>query len=303
VATCDPISQSSPAVAATSSVSLDIEAAAQAIGVRPETALRIMSMANNSETPIAKLQEVIDSDPSMAMKTLKLANSAFFGMKSRVSRIDRAITLLGMSNVAKLAASTSVESAFRDIKIDGPGLTSETPWRFSLAVAFATEVTINHTFHAGTVQGRRLIAQAFVAGLIHDIGVLVQAKLHGKKFAEAVAASHQSGVPLDVEERRLVGIDHADIGKRLAGHWELPPELIHAIGYHADPMSADAEHRPLAAVIHATTQFVRKADVPALDGDTDAPNLAAALELLRIDPRDADKVIADVKEKVTNLPI
>ncbi len=284
-------------------IELDISAAAQAIGVRPETAIRVMHMAHNSNTPVEKLEEVIDADPAMAMKTLKLANSAFFGMKSRVSRIDRAITLLGMSNIAKLAASASVESAFRDMKIDAPGVTADTAWRYSLSVAFATEIVIDHTHHAGTVLGRKLVAQSFITGLIHDIGILVQAKLYADKFAQAVSASYKSGLPLVVQEQRIVGIDHAEIGMRLAQHWELPPDLIQGIGFHHDPMSADMEHRALACVIYATAQLVRKADTPSLDGDSDTPHLGEAMEFLRIDPLDMDKVTLNVKEKISNLPV
>ncbi len=292
-----------PTATASPKKPFDIQAASEAVGVRPETAVRLMQLARDPDATTEQLEEIIDADPSMAIRTLKLANSALYGMRSRISRIERAIIMLGRENVAKLAASTSVESAYKNVSIDAPGITPDTQWRFSASVAFATELIANECHGLTSVARRKLCAEAFVTGLIHDIGTIVQAKLSPKPFAAAVAASLKSGVPLINHERRLIGIDHADIGMRLAEHWALPADLIQGIGFHHDPLSADTEIRNLACVIHVTVQLVRKADVGSFDGDTDMVNLEPAMEHLHVDSRNTDKLVASIRERLSSIPI
>jgi len=81
---------------------LDIRQAADAVGVRPETTLRLMQLARDENAHARDLEQIIDADPSMAIRTLKLANSAFYGMRSRVARLDRAITMLGVTTWAQM---------------------------------------------------------------------------------------------------------------------------------------------------------------------------------------------------------
>ncbi|MEE9294812.1 MAG: HDOD domain-containing protein [Phycisphaerae bacterium] len=280
----------------------DIEAADQAVGVRPETAVRLMQLAADEEATNEQLQQVIDADPSMAMRTLKLANSALYGMSQRISRIERAITMLGRVTVANLAAATSVEAAFRSIKVDAPGITPGTPWRYSISVAFATDTIVRECQSLSSVARRKLSAEAFVAGLIHDIGTLVQAKQSSKAFAASVNASIKSGIPLVVHERRLIGIDHADIGGRLARHWNLPPELANAVEFHHDPLAAELDFRRIACIIHVAAQLVRKAGIMSYDGDTDMLHLEPAMSQLRMDPRRLDRIVSTLGERLREVP-
>jgi HD-like signal output (HDOD) protein len=290
-------------MAATSEKSFDVVAAAESIGVRPETALQLMQLTNDEDATIEQLQEVIDADPIMATRTLKLANSPFYGMSSRIARIDRAITMLGRATIAKLAASASIASAFKSVKIDVPGIGKDTAWQYSVAVAFATDNVVNECGHLVTVARNRLAADGFITGLIHDIGLLVQAKHSPAEFGEAVSASQKSGVPLIVHERRLIGLDHAEIGRQLADHWKLPEHLTQGIAYHHDPLAAESDYRDLACVVHAAAQLVRRADVPSLDGDTDMEHLCPALEHLHIDTRRLDLLAADIGERVKTIEL
>ncbi|NOS99192.1 MAG: HDOD domain-containing protein [Phycisphaerales bacterium] len=282
---------------------LDIHAAEEAVGVRPETALRLMQLAADEKSRVEELQSVIDADPSMTMRTLKLANSSFYGMPTRVSRTDKAITMLGVATIAKLASSTSVESAFRGIKIDAPGVNAKTPWRYSLSVAFATDVIAAECTVSSAVGVRRLSAEAFVTGLIHDIGTLVQAKLHTQAFNAAVNTSLKTGLPLTTVERRTIGIDHAQIGLRLAHHWSLPETLASGIGFHHDPLAAEPDHRALACVIHLAAQLVRRAGVASFDGDADMPHVEPAMNFLHIDPRRADHLVAAITQRVQSIDV
>lgn len=286
----------------TAGTDFDVSAAADSLGVRPETALRIMQLTADPSASTTAIVEVVDADPTLAARTLKLANSSFYGMSHRIGRIDRAVAMLGQAAVAKLAASASISSAFQSIHIDAPGIGKNTPWRYSVSVAYATETVVHECHGMTTVACNKLLADSFVIGLIHDIGTMVQAKRDPQAFGEAVSASLQSGVPLVVHERRLMGIDHADIGARLALHWKLPPEMAQGIGHHNDPLAADADFRTITCVVHSAAQLVRRAGVPSLDGDADMEHLAAAMDHLRIDTRNTDKLVDAIKTRVEKTP-
>lgn len=279
----------------------DLDAAAEAVGVRPETAVRLMQLSDDDDASVSQIQEVVDADPSMAMRTLKLANSALYGMRSRISRIDRAVAMLGCANIARLAATASVATAFQKIRLDVAGITPDTLWRYSASVAFSTETVIAECHGMSSIARRKLAAETFVIGLIHDVGILVQAKLATQPFTEAVNASLRSGVPLVRQERRLIGIDHAEIGKRLAMHWSLPPELINGIGFHHDPLAAESEQRTTACVIHVASQLVRKAGIPSFDGDTDMPELEGAMDHVRLDPRRVDQLANAIQDRLRSV--
>ncbi len=276
----------------------DVHAADQAVGVRPETAIQLMRLASDKDVEHRDIQAVIDRDPNMAMRVLKLANSAFYGMRNRVVRIDRAIALLGGVTIAKLAASCSMDAAFNGINIDAPGITSETPRNYATAVAFAADVIVKHFPSSLSVATNKLGAEAFVCGLIHDIGTVVQAKLHPREFSDAVNASIKTGLPLHAQERRFIGYDHAWIGQQLAEFWQLPKELVFGIGCHAEPLEADTDHQLLACLVHVSSHLVRRANIASFDGDTDTPHLEEAMSRLRIDPRKADQIAAEIGEKI-----
>ncbi len=282
--------------------SVDLEAAAEAVGGRPETAIRLMQLAGDDDSTAGQIQEVVDADPSIAMRTLKLANSAFYGLPSRIARIDRAVTMLGCATIARLATTASVSATMRRVQIDAPGIQPDTLWRFSASVAFCTETIIAECHGLSSVAQRKLGAETFALGLIHEVGILVQSKLSPPQFTEAVRASLKSGVPLIRHERRLVGIDHADIGMRLARHWNLPAELAAGIGFHHDPLAAESEHKTLACIVHIAMQLARKAGVQSFDGDTDMPELERAMDHVHLDARRVDKLVALIKTKLNSVP-
>ncbi len=276
----------------------DIHAADHAVGVRPETAIQLMRLASDKDVEHKDIESVIDRDPNMAIRVLKLANSAFYGMRNRVVRIDRAIALLGGTTIAKLAASCSMDAAFAGLKINAPGITPDTARNYATSVAFAADVIVRHFPSSLSVATRKLGAEAFICGLIHDIGTVVQVRLYTKKFVEAVNTSIKTGLPLHTQERRFIGFDHAWIGRQLAEFWQLPRELINGIGFHAEPLEADSDYQLLACVVHVSSHLVRRAGIASFDGDTDTPMLEEAMSRLRIDPRDADKIASEIARKL-----
>ena len=198
---------------------------------------------NSDAKSIARL---IEDDPAIMARILKVVNSALYGGDVKVQSIQHAVTRLGMRAVNNIALSTSVFSVFED-KGEG-GFDREAFWRHSVSVGIAACVLYDraepHLKRGCTKDALRL------AGLLHDIGKLVMYRYWKTEFQAALLEARDRRMPLHEAEREQLGADHTRIGAWLSGKWNLSPELVAAVRWHHDPFSAPPEHWELAALCH-----------------------------------------------------
>ena len=186
--------------------------------------------------------EIIARDLSMTAKVLQLVNSAFFGIPRRVTSPSQAVALLGLDTVSGLVLSAGVFSQFDYERLG----------------QFSVDELINHSLqvasHARNIAGRQskdatLVNDAFVAGLLHDIGKLVLASNFPRQYTLAMSAAADWGHSLCAAERETFGADHAEVGAYILDLWGLPTPLIEAVAYHHDPKkSLTPGFTPLTAV-------------------------------------------------------
>lgn len=285
-----------PASPATGRV--DMAAAEEALGVRPDTAVRLIQLVTDERASAVDLQRVIEMDSGMTTRLLKLANSAMYGMRSKIVKVDRAVAMLGAVTVSRLAMSVSMSKAFQGIQTI-EGITPAMVWKYSASVALATEVILARSGLPDNVGTRKLGGEAFVVGMIHEIGTVVLAKLQGPVFAEAVRGSKNGGVPLYKREQAILGTDHATLGRELAERWTLPECLREGIGFHHEPFQADREYQPLASVVYMASQLVRRAGVDCYDGEADPLHFEQSLERLQIEPGYDGVILNEIRDKLS----
>jgi HD-like signal output (HDOD) protein len=190
---------------------------------------QIEVVLNDSHSNLANLAEIIERDPDLSARLLRLGNSAFFGFANRLETVSEATSLIGIQQVMDLLMATSVVEVFEGIATDLVNM--ESFWKHSLACGIG----------ARCLAIARQLPEAekfFVAGLLHDLGRLVLLSKVPKKAAE-VFVHYQSGrMLLRDAEREVLGFDHAQIGEELLRGWHYPAKLIHAVAYHHHPMSA-----------------------------------------------------------------
>ncbi|HUG91857.1 MAG TPA: GGDEF domain-containing protein [Planctomycetaceae bacterium] len=193
----------------------------------PAVALRLLELSKRPDTQIADVIAVIRSDPAICARILKSTNSSFFGLKAPVTSIDRAVGLLGTTIVTSLALSFSLAEA-----ATGGGPLAEhyrDYWLQSVVQGVAAEVL-------GADQHRHCNSESFVAALLADLGRLAMLKTIGKEYLPVLEEARHSDLPLEQLEREALGIDHVEVGLKLAESWRLPVEVAEAVRFHHAPL-------------------------------------------------------------------
>ena len=190
----------------------------------PTIIFELNELLQNPDTPITEITDVIEKDQSMSLKILKLVNSAFYGVQSKVEDIGNAIILLGFNTVRNAILSLSVISAFNEKKgLEGFDISDF--WKHSLAVAVTSKSLAQKT-RKGSPDA------CFVAGLLHDIGKVVMAQYFQELFGQVWTTARQDTLSFYDAEKKVSDIDHGRIGAYLAEKWKLSPEFINTIKWH-----------------------------------------------------------------------
>lgn len=260
------------------------------VATLPEVTVKIIQIVENPRSTARDLHDVMKSDPALSARLLKVVNSAFYGLPGQIGSLDRAIVLLGLSAVKNIAIAASMTHMF---SADGAieGLSGTEILRHSLAVASACR-------ELSAAQGRPIVEESFLAGLVHDIGMLVVRQAAPKKLAEVVRQFNETGGGFCELERKIVGADHAAFGMGLATKWRFPVSLCTAIGYHHKPMDLAPAHRELALLVHVADVIACRA---ALGFSATAANdeiTPDALDQLKLDAAVIETVSARLPELV-----
>ena len=212
------------------------------IATLPEVTIKIIEIVEDPKSTARDLHEVIKNDPALSVKVLKVVNSAFYGLPGQVASVDRAIILLGLSAVKNIAIAASIARLFKGKRISEQFSAADL-WRHSVAVAVAARNLAKCSPHPVMTD------EVFVAGLIHDIGNLVERQCYPEQFAEVI--NRCTGTEQDFLkcERQVIGADHQAFGVGLTTKWKFPRHLRAAVGFHHNPESLSVELRNMATLI------------------------------------------------------
>ncbi len=225
-----------------------IVAQIDALPSMPTICMEVMEEVRAEEASIQKVADIIARDLGMTAKILQMVNSAFFGLRRRVTNIRDAVMLLGLDAIQSLVLSVNVFSSFNQDKLgffDFEGL-----WEHSLTTGgYAKQIMRT------AEQPRDAVNAAFMAGMLHDVGKLILAVNFSEIYREALEAPNEDPRPLWEREQALFGASHAEIGAYLMGLWGLETTLLAAIAFHHSPTQSQVgEFGPVAAV-HLADRF------------------------------------------------
>ena len=188
------------------------------------------------------LKELIEIDPPLTAKVLKLANSAYYSPGKRIGEIGQAIITIGFDAVKELALSQKVCEIF-DKDESLAGYSRMLLWKHSISVALLGKMIYRREFGE---RGENIYA----AGVLHDIGLIVEDQFLQDRFKEILMRSTMQEKNLPQLERRVLGYNHTDIGRVIAADWNFPRELSAAIGYHHTPDRAKQKFARIAATLY-----------------------------------------------------
>jgi putative nucleotidyltransferase with HDIG domain len=190
----------------------------------PTIVFELNKYLQDPDTSIKTVCDTIEKDQAIALKILKLVNSAFYGFKSKISDLRNAIVLLGYNAVRNAIVSLSVISSFskRVTLID---FDISQFWKHSLAVAVTSK-------NIAQLSKKESPDNCFVGGLLHDIGKVILAQYFHDLFEKVWKTLQDEHISFYEAEQKMLSIDHPRIGAHLASKWQLPGGLVEAIRWH-----------------------------------------------------------------------
>lgn len=232
----------------------------------PLVARSILACADDPAFDVEDLLAVIDRDPAIVLRILKVANSPLYGFPRQVETLNHAIALLGVPAVRSLALMISMREVFTNFGLMEKLLWENASMAGPVSAEFARELEVAATSD-----------EAFVAGLLHDIGQIALANDYPKEYGAVVARAYNEGIGFVEAETAAFGFDHAELGAEVASKWCLPELLETVIRYHHHPeaLSVLAEPaRQLTALIVVVSACLTRLGI-GRQGPVESLDLAA----------------------------
>ncbi|MDD5451032.1 MAG: HDOD domain-containing protein [Desulfovibrionales bacterium] len=254
---------------------------------------QVLSMIEDPNATLADLSRIILNDPSLTGMILKVINSAYYGFNSKISTVSHAVSLLGFNEVKNMALSLPINDTLF-AKTRSSGLSQADLWVHSVGVGICGR-------KIGEKVRYPVPEEAFVAGLLHDIGKTLLNDVFPDKFDQALhRAEEQQRALVDIEQE-LLTISHATIGFWLAQHWKLPDALTAAIQNHHQPLIAISDGNAgirLEAIIFLA-DFLAKFLSLGFSGDRCLPPIGPEIvKHLAIKPEDVVSIAEAVQKDI-----
>ena len=247
----------------------------------PTVVSEILAALENPKTSAEQVNRIIVTDQALTTKILRLVNSAFFGFPREITSVTHAVVVLGFSTVRNVAITASVFSA-----IPGKGHAAfdrDAFWRHSIGVGVIARILARQC-KVGDPE------DAFVAGLVHDIGKVVLDEYLHDDFVEALETARREKISYLEAELRVFDTSHTRVGFWLTDKWNLPRVLVESVSFHHDPAAAP-HHPQMAAIVHLADALCRIQKIGKSGGEQPATIKKEVFELLPLKPEQLTQII------------
>lgn len=190
----------------------------------PHIVTRLAQLINDENSTLRDFEELISLDPTLVGRLLTLVNSSYYGLVHKVDSVSRAIALLGMKNLHNIAVTDALKVMF---KSGGKSavFSHDRLWIHCAAAGICSKMIAERIF---SINGD----DAYLAGILHDIGLIVEWQGAEKKFLQVYQQLQADGPSIIELEQEIIGTDHCEIGYILAQEWQIPETLSQAIRDH-----------------------------------------------------------------------
>ena len=236
----------------------------------PAVVLELLSSMEQQDIDVHVLAHKIELDQAMAAKTLRIANSSFYGMQSAVTSIAQAVSVLGFHGIRTVVTACALTGSFAPVAASG--FDFQGFWRHSLATAVVARLLAPHM--------RVNPETAFTAGLLHDLGTLVLATRFPDRHALVRSYRQRHDCQMIEAELAVLAIDHAQVGSALAAWWKFPAAIQQAVADQHAIARLDAVGLPL--LVHMANAVAHALDLAGCEVAL-VPPLAPAWRLVALD--------------------
>jgi putative nucleotidyltransferase with HDIG domain len=220
-----------PCEGSSNAVEIDLEIAPPL----PEIAWSILKVTTDLKTGVVQLEAIIRRDQALTSELLRIANSEYFGLVRKVDSLRHASEILGSRRLRTLAVTVSLGGVMQKSAF------GESLWEHSLGVAHASAAIADETGYSDR-------EKAFLAGMLHDIGKSALNNQYPELFIESLQLAQRKRIHSIEAERLVLGIDHCQVGAKLADHWNLPETLEEVVELHHEPLSASEDWKLVSIV-------------------------------------------------------
>ena len=202
----------------------------------------LMDEIHSRDPSLKKIAKIISRDLAMVTKILQLVNSAFFGLRTTVANPEQAVALLGSDTIKSLVLSMQVFSQFEGAAL--PGFSLDALWQHGVATSSYAKLIAKEEQAAQIV-----IDDAFTAGLLHDVGLLLLATNKPEEYRLVLAMQKEKNLLDWQAEQEVFGTTHSEVGAHLLSLWGIGEAIVEAVAFHHRPLACStAEFTPLTAV-------------------------------------------------------
>ena len=256
----------------------------------PVVALEVLELTAADDVSVKDIAEVIQRDPALAAKILKVANSSMFGLSKKVSSLQQAMVILGLRTVKVMALSFALVDQMSSASHSS--FDHQRYWRRSLTMSAAAKLLAEKT---------RLATgeEAYIAGLLADLGILAAVHAVPKIYEPVLEAAAANNLPIQEAEIQILGFSHAKITAELLLKWSLPESLAVAVGAHHGEGwdELPKEHAPLATLIGAAALIADMLS-PNSDPESLLDTEEQCAELTGLKQEDIQKLLEELESHV-----
>ena len=257
----------------------------------PVTAAKLLPLLKDSDSTANEVESILKYDPGLTANILKLTNSAYFGIPTKVSSVKQAIVLLGWKRLLQVV-TTICMSPLMQKSVPGYDIRSGELWRHSVAVSVAAEILVKALKITNA-------DEVFTAALLHDVGKLVLGSFV-KKDLEQIETMVAKGITFDVAESMVLGTNHAEVGGQILHKWSFPAELVNAVQWHHDPESCQ-NGCVLSDIVHVANTLGLMTGFGKVEDGLDMEPFGPVADRLGLKAKDLDAMAEQTLEEIKKL--
>ena len=218
----------------------------------PAVVHRIISAASDTKTTTEELAEVISYDLGLTNKLLRLANSIYYGQKTKVETVKRSILVIGFDEIIGIALGMGILSAVTDKT--GLALDMKALWIHGIGVATASKELAKRT-------NPSIAGKIFIPALLHDMGKVIFSLYFKQEYVQVRQFAMENQKPLYFAENAIFKLDHAILSALLMKRWNFPPSIIFPCRFHHSPESSPVKFRHQALILNVADYLTQKAGI------------------------------------------
>ncbi|MCE5262125.1 MAG: HDOD domain-containing protein [Deltaproteobacteria bacterium] len=212
----------------------------------PASIQKVAELLKDEDYAVADVVNVIKHDQAIAANILKISNSAYFGARQKIKTIHDAVVFLGQQQLVRAVQTAGILKIFQK---GGKGYASQAKefWEHAVAVALMSQILCKK------IQGRE-DPVLYTAALLHDVGKVIMGEHVQEYFQKIIGRVQETKCSFLEAEEEFIGINHANLGGRIAEHWNFPSEIRDAIAYHHRPDLLEEEGNCYASLVYLSDQ-------------------------------------------------